>query len=51
MGLGCPIKGDMLYGSPADRLWLHAGELHFVSPVDGKPVSVKSEAPFLKQRT
>lgn len=50
-GLGCPIKGDTLYGSPASRLWLHAGELSFFSPVSGEAVSVKSVAPFLRQRT
>ena len=32
-GLNAPIKGDRLYGTPADRLYLHAAEIRFVHPV------------------
>lgn len=31
-GLGCPIKGDNLYGTPSDRLYLHASHLSFTHP-------------------
>lgn len=33
LGLNAPIKGDVLYGTPADRLYLHAGLLSFQHPV------------------
>ncbi len=36
-GLGRPIKGDRLYGSPdGGRLWLHAETLAFRHPVSGE---------------
>ena len=35
-GLGCPIKGDELYGTKADRLYLQAQAISFVHPVTGK---------------
>lgn len=44
-GLNCPIKGDNLYGHPADRLWLHAEELQFRHPITGKTIIVKD--PFI----
>lgn len=34
--IGCPIKGDMLYGKPADRLYLHAHELALNIPDRGE---------------
>lgn len=34
-GLGVPILGDALYGSPACRLYLHASRLSFVHPLTG----------------
>jgi len=37
-GLGCPIVGDELYGTQADRLYLHAAELWFTHPVTGDPM-------------
>lgn len=42
-GLGCPIVGDPLYGTPADRLYLHARSLRFVHPVTGQEVYVESD--------
>lgn len=47
-GLNCPIKGDNLYGHPADRLWLHAEELQFRHPMTGKTIIVKD--PFSSQQ-
>lgn len=35
-GLNAPIVGDRLYGTPADRLFLHAAEIRFVHPVTGQ---------------
>ncbi|MBR4388950.1 MAG: RluA family pseudouridine synthase [Prevotella sp.] len=37
-GLGCPILGDALYGTPADRLHLHAKQLTFTHPITGEKV-------------
>ncbi len=45
-GLNCPIKGDTLYGKPADRLYLHASEIEFTHPVTGKSICLKSTVPF-----
>lgn len=44
-GLGCPIKGDRLYGieSTAHRLMLHAAELQFTHPTTGESMHFKSE--------
>jgi tRNA pseudouridine32 synthase/23S rRNA pseudouridine746 synthase len=46
LGLGAPIKGDSLYGTPSDRLYLHAESLTFVHPVTGCDVVIRSECPF-----
>ena len=35
-GLGCPIKGDELYGTKADRLYLQAQAISFIHPTTGK---------------
>ncbi len=45
-GLNCPIKGDPIYGKPADRMYLHAEELRFLHPVTGEPIIVKAPTPF-----
>lgn len=46
-GLGCPILGDRLYGSPfAPRLFLHAARIVFAHPVTGLAVSLGSDVPF-----
>ena len=41
-GLGLPIKGDDLYGRPADRLYLHAAEIEFKHPIDGSSLHVEA---------
>lgn len=48
LGLGCPIAGDALYGSPASapRLLLHACTLRFQHPRTGVPLAFTSPAPF-----
>ena len=45
-GLHCAIVGDALYGTKADRLYLHAERIGFVHPVTGEEISVAVEAPF-----
>ena len=43
-GLHAPIVGDLLYGTPADRLYLHAEYLEFTHPVSGQRLQVQKEA-------
>ena len=45
-GLGCPIKGDELYGTKADRLYLHASEIWFRHPITGEEMHITSPVPF-----
>jgi tRNA pseudouridine32 synthase/23S rRNA pseudouridine746 synthase len=45
-GLNVPIKGDRLYGRPADRLYLHAESLKFTHPVTGKDMVVNTDCDF-----
>ena len=46
-GLGSPIKGDELYGTKADRLYLHAEQIWFRHPVTGEEMHLVSPIPFL----
>ena len=45
-GLGCPIKGDELYGTKGERLCLHAAELWFRHPITGESIHLESTAKF-----
>jgi tRNA pseudouridine32 synthase/23S rRNA pseudouridine746 synthase len=46
-GLNRPIKGDTLYGSPSDRLYLHAESITFNNPLTKKRVTFTSNGtPF-----
>ena len=45
-GLNTPIVGDTLYGTHADRLYLHAESLDFPHPITGTPVHIVSPCPF-----
>jgi len=45
-GLACPIKGDSLYGHPSDRLYLHAEEITFIHPADGRKITISAPAAF-----
>lgn len=38
-GLGCPIKGDNLYGTSSDRLYLHAESIEFIHPITKEVMS------------
>lgn len=47
-GLGCPIKGDRLYGgaeNEKDRLHLHAAYLSFIHPLTNEKMSFRSDEP------
>lgn len=45
-GLGCPIVGDVLYGTPGGRLMLHASRLELLDPGTGSRLRFESPAPF-----
>ena len=45
-GLGCPIKGDELYGNKADRLYLHAEQIWFRHPITGEEMHLVSPPSF-----
>ena len=44
-GLACPIVGDMLYGTAAERLMLHAARISFVHPATGEELSINWPPP------
>ena len=45
-GLGCPIRGDELYGRSADRLYLHAERLELTHPATGERMTFEQPADF-----
>jgi tRNA pseudouridine32 synthase/23S rRNA pseudouridine746 synthase len=45
-GLGCPIVGDELYGTKADRLYLQAQAISFVHPASGRKLHFELPAAF-----
>lgn len=45
-GLNSPILGDELYGTPADRLYLHCQRLEFVHPILNKEIKLYCPSPF-----
>lgn len=45
-GLHCPIKGDDLYGTGGERLYLHAESIRFIHPIHNKPMEFSIKAPF-----
>lgn len=46
LGLNAPIVGDMLYGTAASRLMLHAQRLQFVHPITGQAIDITWKSPF-----
>ncbi len=46
LGLNAPIVGDDLYGTSAERLYLHAAYLAFVHPVSGAKMSFEIKEDF-----
>jgi len=45
-GLATPIAGDRLYGTPGERLMLHAEHLAFAHPHSGERIALELAAPF-----
>lgn len=45
-GIGIPIIGDNLYGTPSERLMLHSSYIEFTHPFTGEKISIKSEPQF-----
>ena len=41
-GLHCPIVGDMLYGTAAPRLCLHAQSINFTHPITGERMHLRT---------
>lgn len=46
LGLNAPIVGDELYGTPAERMYLHAAHLEFVHPKTKEKISFEAEEDF-----
>ncbi len=46
LGLNVPILGDDLYGTPKDRLYLHAEKLTFTHPITDKKLQFFCKADF-----
>ena len=46
LGLNCPIIGDDLYGTKADRLHLHAEEISFTHPITKERMTIIAKAEF-----
>ncbi|MEM6772082.1 MAG: pseudouridine synthase, partial [Bacteroidota bacterium] len=45
-GLNASIRGDELYGTRSDRLYLHAEELRFRHPITAETITISAPAPF-----
>ncbi len=45
-GLNAPIRGDRLYGTDCDRLYLHARKIEFLHPITGENTEIRCETPF-----
>lgn len=45
-GLNAPILGDSLYGTPSDRLYLHAERISFIHPITGKAMTFEMKVDF-----
>ncbi len=46
LGLNTPIMGDELYGTRAERLYLHAESIEFIHPSTGKSILINRAANF-----
>lgn len=46
LGLHCPIVGDALYGTRAERLYLHAEQLEFTHPLTKEQMHFQAKADF-----
>lgn len=45
-GLNCPIRGDLLYGMPSDRMYLHAARIEFTHPSTNEVVIIDCPSYF-----
>lgn len=45
-GLNTPILGDTLYGTHAERLYLHAQAVTFTHPITGEHLNISAPCPF-----
>ncbi|MGL4852233.1 MAG: pseudouridine synthase [Phocaeicola sp.] len=45
-GMNSPILGDTLYGTSAERLYLHAERVDFIHPFTQEPLTLLAKAPF-----
>ena len=48
LGLNCPIVGDDLYGTKANRLHLHAESITFIHPFSKEEMTIQVEIDFFK---
>lgn len=46
LGLNCPIVGDDLYGTKAQRLHLHAAQIEFTHPFSKEKLRINCQPPF-----
>ncbi len=46
LGLHVPIVGDNLYGTPSERLCLHAQQIEFIHPISKEAMKISTEVPF-----
>jgi tRNA pseudouridine32 synthase/23S rRNA pseudouridine746 synthase len=46
LAIGHPIVGDPIYGTPKNRLMLHAHTLQLTHPEGGEKISLESPVPF-----
>ncbi|GLU42967.1 RluA family pseudouridine synthase [Allomuricauda sp. NBRC 101325] len=46
LGLHVPMVGDNLYGTPSDRLYLHALKVEFKHPMTKEQMKISTELPF-----
>ncbi|KAB7528928.1 RNA pseudouridine synthase [Flagellimonas olearia] len=46
LGLHAPIMGDNLYGTPSERLCLHAQQVEFLHPMTQETMNIRTEVPF-----
>ncbi|SDQ19963.1 RluA family pseudouridine synthase [Flagellimonas zhangzhouensis] len=46
LGLHIPMVGDNLYGTPSDRLYLHAQQVEFTHPMTKEQMKISTELPF-----
>ena len=46
LGLNAPIVGDDLYGTAAERMYLHAADIEFIHPTSKEKISFDVKESF-----